>query len=104
MTDEKKNKDLSLEEERELIKHRRGVLRKILIGGGVITSASFLPHEWIKPVVDTIIVPAYALPSNVTQAPTASPSAVGTASPTTASPSIVGTASPTVVTSAPTVS
>ncbi len=91
MADEKKNKDFSLEEEKELIKSRRTALRKILIGGGVVTSAHFLPHKWMKPVVDHIIVPAYALPSNETQTSTQAPTS--TTQPTTGAPS---TASPTV--------
>lgn len=82
MSDEKKNIEDSKEDGVEEIKSRREALRKILISGGVITSASFLPDKWVKPVVDSIVVPAHALTS--TFAPTAGPTASPTVSPTVA--------------------
>ena len=78
------------DDESEEIKSRREALGKILIGGGVVASASFLPEKWVKPVVDFIEVPAHALTSPVD--PTSAPTTMGpTAAPTTMGP----TAAPT---------
>jgi hypothetical protein len=40
--------------------NRRGALKKLLTGGGVIVGTSALPSEWIKPVIESITVPAHA--------------------------------------------
>lgn len=60
MSDEKKIMETSKEDGTEQIKPRREALRKILISGGVIAGASFLPDKWTSPVVDFIAVPAHA--------------------------------------------
>ena len=85
------------DDESEEIKSRREALGKILIGGGVVASASFLPEKWVKPVVDFIEVPAHALTSPIdpTSAPTIGPTAAPTISPT-AAPTISPTAAPTI--------
>lgn len=36
---------------------RRRLLKALVIGG---TAAAVLPEKWVKPVVDTVIVPAHA--------------------------------------------
>ncbi len=82
MSDEKKIMGSSEENETQQIESRRKALRKILISGGVVASASFLPDKWVKPVVDSIVVPAHALTSPTAPAPTAAPT--GTAAPTPA--------------------
>lgn len=39
--------------------NRRTTLKTLLTGGGVLTLAA-LPNRWMKPVVDTVILPAHA--------------------------------------------
>lgn len=39
---------------------RRGLLKTVAAGGGLITSGAFLPSRWTTPVVDTVILPAHA--------------------------------------------
>ena len=55
---------------------RRGALKKLLAGGGVVVGSSALPSEWTKPVIESIVLPAHAgmsglptLPPAVTEAP-----------------------------------
>ncbi len=40
--------------------HRRGALRKLLAGGGLVIGAESIPGAWKKPVVETVILPAHA--------------------------------------------
>ena len=42
------------------VSRRRGVLKKALGGVGGLVGAQMLPKNWIKPVVDSVIVPAHA--------------------------------------------
>lgn len=39
---------------------RRGALKKLLAGGGVVVGSSALPSEWTKPVIESIVLPAHA--------------------------------------------
>ena len=39
---------------------RRKLLKSLVAGGGVWTTAKVLPESWQKPVVDSIILPAHA--------------------------------------------
>ncbi len=71
MSDEEKIMETSKDDEAGQIKSRREALGKILIGGGVVASAGFLPDKWVKPIVEFIVVPAHAQTS--TNAPTARP-------------------------------
>lgn len=38
---------------------RRSTLKSLLLGGGALTLGS-LPNQWVKPVVDTVALPAHA--------------------------------------------
>lgn len=61
---------------------RRGALKKLLTGGGVIVGTSALPSEWTKPVIESIITPAHAGMSPVTTVPPTTPAATTTSSAT----------------------
>lgn len=67
---------------------RRKAVRRVLVGGGIITAGSQLPSKWTKPVVETVLMAAHAGTSPV-GAPTAAPSSVSSApsAPPTTSPS-----------------
>jgi len=73
MSDEKKSVASSKEDKAEQTESRRKALQKILIGGGVIAGASFLPDKWVKPVVESITVPAAAAMSPTSAPATSSP-------------------------------
>jgi hypothetical protein len=67
MADEKKQT-----EDREL--SRRKLLERVALGGAAI-SVTLLPSKWVKPVVETIVVPAHAQVSGPSpSAPVPSPS------------------------------
>lgn len=67
MGDEKKQT-----EAREL--SRRKLLERVALGGAAI-SVTLLPSQWVKPVVETIVVPAHAQVSGPSpSAPVPSPS------------------------------
>jgi hypothetical protein len=67
MADEKKQT-----EAREL--SRRKLLERVALGGAAI-SVTLLPSRWVKPVVETIVVPAHAQVSGPSpSAPLPSPS------------------------------
>lgn len=38
---------------------RRGVLKKIAIGGGLV-SMPMLPSKWVEPAVNSVVLPAHA--------------------------------------------
>ena len=48
------------QEEQNQPEGRRDALKKILVGGGAVLGAQFLPTEWKKPVINSIVVPAHA--------------------------------------------
>jgi hypothetical protein len=53
---------------------RRKLLERVALGGAAI-SVSLLPSRWVKPVVETIVVPAHAQVSGPSpSAPLPSPS------------------------------
>jgi hypothetical protein len=57
-----------------VLESRRRVLRKIMLSGGAIAGAGFLPDRWMKPVVNSVVVPAHAQTSApTTAAPTTLP-------------------------------
>ena len=45
---------------------RRKILRSIVAGGGAFTAAKVTPQEWIKPVIENVILPGHAQTSAVT--------------------------------------
>ena len=45
---------------------RRKILRSIVAGGGAFTAAKVTPREWIKPVIENVILPGHAQTSAVT--------------------------------------
>ena len=72
---------------------RRRALKKIVVGGSVVSSSVMLPKAWVKPVIDQIIVPAHAQTS---------PSPTTTAPPGQTTPAPTTTAPPGQTTPAPT--
>lgn len=44
---------------------RRDALRRILVGGGVVSAGSMMPDNWTKTAVQTIVLPAHAQTSTV---------------------------------------
>lgn len=57
---------------------RRGALKKLLAGGGVIVGASALPSEWTKPVIESVTLPAHAGTSPITTVEATSTGATST--------------------------
>ncbi len=53
MTDQMKQKGIHLK--------RRSLLKKVAVSGAVTGVAASMPNEWIKPVVDAVIIPAHAM-------------------------------------------
>ncbi len=41
-------------------KNRRSSLKRILVGGGIISAGSQVPDKWVRPVVDSVMLPAHA--------------------------------------------
>lgn len=39
---------------------RRKLVKGIAAGGGIVTGARFMPGEWSKPVVESVVLPAHA--------------------------------------------
>ncbi len=39
---------------------RRQALKNIALGGGLISAASMAPQKWVRPVVDSVILPSHA--------------------------------------------
>jgi hypothetical protein len=74
------------------VEGRRKALRKLLVGGGIVGASTQLPDKWMKPLVDSVLVPAHAQTS-VTPQPTPNPTPQPTAVP---QPSPVPTPQPTV--------
>lgn len=47
---------------------RRRILKKMAVGGGIVTASQVMPERWIKPVIDSVILPAHAdLSGNTTR-------------------------------------
>ncbi len=44
---------------------RRKLLRSLAITGGAAVTAKSLPQEWVKPAVDTVLLPAHSQTSIV---------------------------------------
>lgn len=49
---------------------RRHALKKIVVGGGVAAGLTQLPTQWVRPVVDKVMVPAHAQTSEPSCEPT----------------------------------
>ena len=46
---------------------RRRILKKMAVGGGIVTASQVMPERWTKPVIDSVILPAHARSSeNIT--------------------------------------
>ncbi|MDA9981506.1 twin-arginine translocation signal domain-containing protein [Gammaproteobacteria bacterium] len=39
---------------------RRRLIKSLAAGGGVLTTGAMVPNTWVKPVVDSVIMPAHA--------------------------------------------
>jgi hypothetical protein len=57
--------DESLEEQQERAVARRRLLKILAAAGGVFTASSALPGKWIRPIVETGILPSHAQASVV---------------------------------------
>ncbi len=75
----------NVNKEQEQLESRRKVLKNMLIGGGAIAGAKFLPDKWVQPIVNTVVTPAHAATSPL---PTTAP-------PTTAAPGSTSTSTST---------
>ena len=42
------------------IQARRKLLKTLLAGGGVVSTAQVLPENWVRPVINTVALPAHA--------------------------------------------
>jgi hypothetical protein len=45
-------------------KSRRKLLKSIAAGSGAVVAGKSLPDSWVRPVVDSVLLPAHALTSN----------------------------------------
>ncbi len=45
--------------------NRRNAIKKIAVGVGALAGYSVLPKQWIKPVIDSIVLPAHAQTSGI---------------------------------------
>ena len=45
---------------------RREALRRVLVGGGVISSAALIPEKWTNTVLESVVLPAHAQTSGIT--------------------------------------
>ena len=39
---------------------RRKLIMSLAAGGGVLTAGKMVPNTWVKPVVDSVVMPAHA--------------------------------------------
>jgi len=46
-------------------KARRNILKTLVAGGGALTAARVTPEQWVKPVVDTVVLPSHAATTDV---------------------------------------
>lgn len=56
---------------------RRTVLKKILVSTGMTVGATALPGQWVKPVVNRVLVPAHAQTSPVCECQMTKPGVIG---------------------------
>lgn len=72
-------KDLSILADNNGVKtiDRRGLLKKMLIAGGVVATSQLIPSEWIKPVIDVGTLPAHAQGSIAGPVPLTSETIIG---------------------------
>ncbi|MGA8260156.1 MAG: hypothetical protein WB783_08095 [Arenicellales bacterium] len=48
-----------------LLSSRRRLLKSLVLGGGVLTTAPSLPRNWVTPVVQAVVLPAHAQTSAI---------------------------------------
>ena len=63
--DQKRNSDSVSDNQNVAEGKRRDTLRRMLVGGGVVTAGSMMPDNWTKTAVQTIVLPAHAQTSMV---------------------------------------
>ena len=44
----------------ENLKSRRGAVKALVVGGGVVAGSSAIPAEWAKPIVNAVVLPGHA--------------------------------------------
>lgn len=49
----------------KLLSSRRRLLKSLLVGGGILTTAPSLPRAWVRPVVQAVVLPAHAQTSGI---------------------------------------
>jgi len=49
-----------MDQDRDIDLVRRRLLKRLALAGGALASLMVIPKEWVKPIVDTIVVPAHA--------------------------------------------
>lgn len=42
---------------------RRSILRTLVVGGGAMTAARAIPEQWVRPVVEVVVLPGHAATS-----------------------------------------
>ncbi len=42
---------------------RRALLKQLTIGGGMLATVKSIPEKWVKPALDSVLLPAHAVPS-----------------------------------------
>jgi hypothetical protein len=73
--DEQSNDGKKSDQTLEQPNRRKAIKTGVIVGGSVVGSAMTLPKKWTRPIVDAVIVPAYAQgsPGAPTPAPTNAP-------------------------------
>ena len=51
------------------IEKRRKILKTLILGSGVAVTSKSLPNAWRKPIVETVLLPAHAGTTDITQCP-----------------------------------
>ena len=84
--------DNNAKEEQGQLESRRKALKNIIIGGGAVAGANFLPDKWVQPIVNAVVVPAHAATSPI---PTTPPQPTTTTSEPTTTTTTTATSSST---------
>jgi len=58
--DQNSNISNSVDEQTNSSEKRRDALRRILVGGGVVSAGSIVPETWTSTVLKSVVLPAHA--------------------------------------------